>query len=185
VVNGSLSATTVTVSNGNTLSGSGTINGAATVNGMLSPGASPGTLTFGNTLGLGGSTLMEIDGTVGAGVTGGHDFIKLTGTGAAGVLTYGGTMTLDIGMIFGTGSYSWNLFDFASEAATFTGITLADQYSGSLLDPDTNGVWDLTSGDDTWTFTESSGVLALTVVPEPGTALLGGIGLLLIFRRRR
>ena len=46
----------------------------------------------------------------------------------------------------------------ASETATFATIALADQYSGSLLDTDLNGVWDLTSGSNTWQFTESTGV---------------------------
>jgi hypothetical protein len=72
-----------------------------------------------------------------------------------------------------------------SETGTFTGITLADKYSGSLLDADLNGVWDLTSGDNTWQFTESTGVLGLTVIPEPRAALLGGIGMLMLLRRRR
>ena len=118
-------------------------------------------------------------------MTGGHDFANLTGIGAAGVLTYGGAMTLDMGVIFGTGSYSWNLFDMASETGTFATIALADQYSGSLLDGDLNGVWDLVSGSNTWQFTESTGVLGLTVIPEPRAALLGGLGMLALLRRRR
>jgi hypothetical protein len=169
------------------LGGTGTV-GKAIVNGTLAVGNSPGQMNFTDTLGLNGITVMEIDGTAGAGVAGGHDFANLTGAGAAGVLTYGGAMTLDIGTIFGVGTYSWNLFDMASETGTFNpgGITLADQYSGSLLDGDLNGVWDLTSGSNTWQFTESTGVLGLTVVPEPSVAaLLGGIGTLMLLRRRR
>jgi hypothetical protein len=144
-------------------------------------------MDFTNTLGLNGTTIMEIDGTLGTGVIGGNDLVNLTGIGAAGVLTYGGTMTLDIGVIFGAGTYSWNLFDMASETGTFTTITLADKYSGSLLDDGVDDdVWDLTSGDNTWKFTESTGVLGLTVVPEPNVAaLLGGLGTLLLLRRRR
>lgn len=122
---------------------------------------------------------------LGAGVTGGHDFVNLTGAGAAGVLTYGGALTLDMGIIFSTGSYTWNLFDMASETGTFATIALTDQYSGSLLDTDLNGVWDLTSGSNTWTFTESTGALNLVVVPEPRAALLGGLGMLALLRRRR
>ena len=143
-------------------------------------------MTFINTLGLNGNDVMEIDGISGAGVVGGHDFINLTGIGSAGVLTYGGTMTLDMGVVFAVGSYSWNLFDMASETGTFTTITLTDQYSGNLLDTDLNGTWDLSSGNNTWQFTESSGALSLTVIPEPDvTALIGGLGTLLLLRRRR
>ena len=90
-----------------------------------------------------------------------------------------------MGVIFGSGTYSWNLFDMVSETGTFPSITLADQYSGSLLDADLDGIWDLNSGDNTWQFTESTGVLGLTVVPEPSTALLGGLGVLALLRRRR
>ena len=185
VINGNISTSSLTtVAVGATLGGSGTV-GKAIINGTLAVGNSPGQMNFTDTLGLNGNTIMEIDGILGAGVTGGHDIVNLTGAGAAGVLTYGGTMSLDMGVIFGIGNYSWNLFDMASETGTFTGITLADQYSGSLLDADLNGTWDLTSGVSTWTFTESTGVLGLTVVPEPRAALLGGLGLLMLLRRRR
>jgi autotransporter-associated beta strand protein len=185
VVNGNISTSTLTtVAVGATLGGSGTV-GKTTVNGTLAVGNSPGQMNFTDTLTIAGSTVMEIDGSLGAGVTNGYDFVNLTGLDAAGVLTYGGTMTLDIGMIFGVGNYSFNLFDFASETGTFATITLADQYSGSFLDGDLNGVWDLTSGDSTWQFTESTGVLGLTVVPEPHAALLGGLGMLALLRRRR
>lgn len=185
IVNGSISTSTLTtVAVGATLGGTGTV-GKAIVNGTLAPGLSPGQMNFANTLGLNGTTIMEIDGTSGAGVTGGHDFVNLTGAGAAGVLTYGGTLTLDMGVVFGTGTYSWNLFDMASTTGTLATITLADQYSGSLLDGDSNGIWDLTSGSNTWQFTESTGVLGLTVIPEPRAALLGSLGMLALLRRRR
>lgn len=169
-------------STGGTLSGNGTINQTVTITAgnTLAIGNSIGQMNFGDALILAGTTVMEIDGTVGAGLAGGHDFANVTNA-----LTYGGALILDLGTIFGTGSYTLNLFDFASETGTFTTITLTDQYTGSLLDADSDGIWDLTSGNNTWQFTESSGVLGLTVIPEPSVALLGGIGLLFLLRRRR
>jgi autotransporter-associated beta strand protein len=185
VVNGNISTSSLTtVNSGATLSGSGTV-GAAVIDGTLAVGNSPGQMIFTNTVDLNGITIMEIDGTSGAGVVGGHDFVNLTGAGAAGVLTYGGTLTLDIGTLFGVGTYSWNLFDFASETDSFATISLADQYSGSLLDGDLNGVWDLASGNNTWQFSESTGVLGLTVIPEPSAAVLCGLSMLALLRRRR
>ena len=168
---------------GGTLSGSGTINQAVTIptGNTLAIGNSVGQMNFGSSLGLGGTAVMEIDGTAGAGSAGGNDLANV-----AGALTYGGALTLDLGTIFGTGTYSWNLFDFAgADSGTFSTITLTDQYSGSLTDGDSNGIWDLTSGNNTWQFTESTGVLGLTVVPEPSAALLGALGMLVLLRRRR
>lgn len=183
IVNGNISTSSLTsVDSGAILGGSGTV-GKTVVNGTLAVGNSPGAMTFTDTLTLAGSVVMEIDGTAGAGLTGGHDFVNLTGAGAAGVLTYGGSMTLDMGVLFGLGSYSWNLFDMASETGTFSSISLADKYTGSLVN--TSGVWDLVSGNDTWKFVESTGVLTLDVVPEPSITLLGSLGLLALLRRRR
>lgn len=185
VVNGNISTSSlITVDSGATLAGSGTV-GKTVINGTLAVGNSPGTMNFTDTLELNGATEMEIDGLAGAGVTGGHDFINLTGAGAAGVLIYGGTLSLNIGTTFGIGSYSWNLFDMASSTGNFTSISLTNQYAGSLLDAELSGVWNLTSGDNTWQFTQSTGVLGLTVVPEPNAALLGGLSALLLMRRRR
>ncbi|MEY4245307.1 MAG: hypothetical protein RLZZ245_2892 [Verrucomicrobiota bacterium] len=185
IINGNISTSSLTtVDSDATLSGSGTV-GAAVVNGTLAVGNSPGQMNFTNTVDLNGITIMEIDGTAGAGVMGGHDFVNLTGAGAAGILSYGGTLTLDIGTAFGVGTYLWNLFDFASETETFTTISLADQYAGNLLDGDSNGVWELNSGNNAWQFIESTGVLGLTVIPEPSAALLSGLGMLALLRRRR
>lgn len=49
------------------------------------------------------------------------------------------------------------------------------------------GIWDLTSGNDTWQFVESTGILSLAVVPEPSSfALLFGIfGMPFVALRRR
>jgi autotransporter-associated beta strand protein len=184
VVNGSLTATTVTVNAGNTLSGSGTINGAATISGILSPGASPGVLAFGSSLALTitAETIMEIDGAAAndAGVRG-TDF---DGVDVTGALTYAGALTLVFGTTFDDGIYSFNLFDMASETGEFSVVTLEGVYNESLVFDGTDA-WELEEGDNTWTFTQSDGILSLTVVPETSTTLLGVLGALALLRRRR
>jgi len=133
------------------------------------------------------TTIMEIneDGTRGT------DFDAIN---VVGLLTYGGDLTLSLGTTFGNGSYTFDLFDFGSTSATnsFDSVDLGGLYSGSLIN--NAGIWGLTSVTgsltNTWTFTESSGLLALEVVPEPSTyALLvlaaAGLGAHVIRRRRK
>lgn len=163
-----------------TLGGNGTVGGATTVNGNLRPGTSPGVLTFTNSLTLAGTTAttMEINGTV---RETGYDGVDV-GT----ALTYGGTLTLAFGTTFGT-DQTFNLFDlFTSQSGSFSSVSLTGSYSGSLVD-DGFGVWSATtnSGNESWVFTQSTGDLALTVIPEPSSALLGALGAMLLLRRRR
>jgi len=100
---------TLTV-NAGTLEGNGAISGPVVVNpgGTLSPGASIGTLTVGNTLTLGGNTLIELNKT---GTTLTNDRIANVTT-----LNYGGTLTVvasgdalaagDSFQVFGASAYA-------------------------------------------------------------------------------
>ncbi|MBU8545297.1 MULTISPECIES: autotransporter family protein [Roseomonadaceae] len=75
-----------------TLTGGGIIGGATTISGILSPGASPGTLTFTApvTLNAGAVTRLEIDGTGTGSGAGSHDRVLVTGAG--NTLTAGGSL---------------------------------------------------------------------------------------------
>jgi fibronectin-binding autotransporter adhesin len=170
-----------TVASGGTVNGSGTFNGAVIVNGALNPGNSPGSQTYGAglTLGAASITTMEIASLGGVAGTD-FDYINVTG----GTLTFDGTLAI---VDFGgfdtsaqTGTY--NLFDMVAGAGDFDTVTVdgnALTYSVGTDD------WSATVGDATYNFAEGTGVLSVTVVPEPTAALLGGLGLLGLLRRRR
>jgi hypothetical protein len=173
-------AAPVIVSSGATLGGNGTV-GATTVNngGTLAPGNATGLLTVSSTLALNSLAIseFEIDGASrGLGLNG-YDAVDV-----AGALTYGGTLNADFGILFGAGSHSFNLFDFSSQSGSLAALNLTGSYSGVL---NSGNSWSLVSGSETWGFDHSTGVLSLTVVPEPRAALLGGLGLLMLLRRRR
>lgn len=153
----------VTIQEGATLGGNGIIQGNTTIAGTLSPGNSPGLLTFGSNLTLQSSStsFFEIDGTT-RGVD--HDAVDVTGT-----LNLNGTLEILFGFTPGI-SDTFNLFNAGSINGDFSSITF------------------LNSGFD-GSFDAATGVLSLTAIPEPSTyAAIAGIimfGLVLYRRRKR
>jgi autotransporter-associated beta strand protein len=182
LINGNQSSATgaVTVASGATLGGNGTIGGATTISGGLAPGNSPGLLTFSSSLTLNSTatTTMEINGAT----TRGTDY---DGINVGTALAYGGTLVLNFGTTFSSGNYSFNLFDSGSRSGNFTSVALAGSYSGNLTN--TLGVWGLTSGNNTWSFSQATGDLGLSVVPEPAAWVLLALGgtFVTVLRRRR
>ncbi len=77
----------------------------------------------------------------------------------------------------------WRLFDAANLDEVYGAGFSVDSTLGVFTE--TSNIWTKVDGASTWTFTESTGVLGLTVVPEPTSALIGGLGLLVLLRRRR
>jgi autotransporter-associated beta strand protein len=175
------SASVVSALSGATLLGTGTIAGPTSIQSgaLLSPGAASGAtgiFTFGSSLGLGGQTLLELSGTARGS--------QYDGLSIAGPLTYGGSLLLQFSGTLPDGTY--DLFNgFSSQAGTFSAITAAGGYAGSLSE--SAGIWTGTFGAQTLTFTNATG--SLVIVPEPSAAVLVSIvatlGIHGLCRRRR
>jgi len=169
---------------GQTLGGGGTVQlasaGTLNVLGLLSPGNSPGLLTFdaGTTL-LSGTTLMEISGLARAtGPSDGPGFYDAINVVDSGVLTFGGLLELAFSQEFadndtfnlfapsGGGSLAGNFSNVAVTGAFYTGLTW--NQSG------TKWTSTATTGGQSLEFNAATG--ALVIVPEPGALALAGIG---------
>lgn len=199
VVSGSLAATAVTVQSGATLDLSGTAGGTVsvesggtlkgsnglfnanvTISGIHSPGSSPGLQTFASGLTYGSTATLNIE-LLGdsLGVRGtDYDAIDVTG----GILDISPSATLNLiasGIDYTASVWDSNraftLIDFSGTSFTGGVFNLDSTSAGSFS---SEGAWSLSSiGGDT--------VLNWTAVPEPSSAWIGGIGILLLVRRRR
>jgi autotransporter-associated beta strand protein len=153
-----------TLGSGKTISSTGTIVGNITIGSgaTLAPGNSPGDLSFADNLGLLGTLNLEITGiTLGA-------FDRLLGDGA-NTLTLGGLLNLNnTGYTAVLGNQVTVFSGWNSIAGSFSSVTGTD-LGGGLS-------WDTS-------MLASTGVL--TVIPEPGAALLGSLGMPALLRRRR
>jgi autotransporter-associated beta strand protein len=175
----------VTVNSGATLGGTGTIGGAVNVSGVLSPGADivslgTGTLTF-----ISGSIFeYEMDtSTVGA------DLLHVSGA-----LSIGSNVMLDLTDL-ATSSQTLAI-DTKFSLFSYTGVWNNGTFNGYADDSTflfANNEWrinynDLTGGSNfTGNQAGATGFVTLTVIPEPssiGLLGLGGVGALLVRRRR-
>lgn len=186
---GSLANTTTTIGVNGALVGGGTIGGATTIQGIHSPGFSPGTQTFTNDLSYAATATLAwdlIDNTTG-GRGSNYDAVDVSG----GSFTLATDATIDLS--FG-GSVDF-LDDFWGTNQEWLVVAL----SGSATAADSNlfGIGTI-SGGANWDpllgsfgiqrkdgpTTEDSVYLTWTAIPEPSTALLGSLGMLLLLRRR-
>ena len=191
LINGNSGTATGAVTvNGGTFGGTGAIGGSVTVNSSatLAPGASieslaSGALTFNH-----GSTFAyEVDSnTVSA------DLMKVSGD-----LGLNGTVTLSLDDLASVDTTFANTTVFS--LINYTGSWNSGRFtvSGNLLDDEEV----FTIGLNTWKisyddaeggsnfsgehFGGADSFVNITIVPEPATALLGGLGLLVLLRRRR
>jgi len=142
----------------------GSVTGDIIVNGTLAIGNSPGTMTFNDDLTIGSSAVSLFEFTNIGFSTGTYDLAQ----GGAGLqtVTFGGTLNL----LFSGGTYATNssvkIFDFEGYSGDFTTVNFSGLGEGQFAE-----------------FDSSTGFV--TVIPEPGVALLGGVGMLMMLHRRR
>lgn len=178
---GSATGTGAVTVNGGTLGGTGTVSGAVAINttGVLSPGASVGTLSTGAlSLNTGSTFAYELNTTA---ITG--DLLNVDGD-----LSFDGTVTLsltDLGSnsLLALGSKFTLISYFGTwDGNTFSGF--ADDSEFTLLGNEWRIDYNDVSAGSLNGGTYSNAV-TLTVIPEPTTAMLAGLGLLALLRRRR
>ena len=191
LVNGSLGNTTVGVDAGGTLGGTGTIAGAVNVSGVLAPGASIETFATGDLSFTTGSTFAyEVDSTVGLSI--GADLQKVTGTLSLSGVTELTLVDLATGgpavafaqdtvftLINYTGSWNNGLFTYGGNELA-NGGTFNDGLNTWQIDYDA-----ITGGSNFSGEYVAGNFVNITAVPEPAAALLGGVGMLMLLRRRR
>lgn len=167
LINGNQSSATgnVTIAFGATLGGTGTIGGTTTVNGTLAAGTSPGTLTFSQGLNINDGATYAFEG---------GDLVIVNGQ-----LDLNDNWTLALGSGFADGG-STVIFSYGSLAGS-PDLTPTFDISGLGFSPS----GPLSLFDDT--INNQIVLLGVSAIPEPGTSLLVGFGLVGIlygFRRR-
>ena len=202
-----LSASTFTVGASQTIGGNGTLiaTGKTVIaNGTLSPGNSPGTLTQDAGVyqfGANGNLNWQIYDAEGPSGIGGYDTMDLTNSAVLdfSLLNALNPYNINLWSLSGispdangdainfdnTQNYSWTLFTQDSAISgfdpTFFAINVGVSNGTTGFSNDLNGgMFTVSLGN-----ANNSIVLNFTAVPEPSAALLGGLGLLAILRRRR
>jgi fibronectin-binding autotransporter adhesin len=173
-------------------SGSGNLGSIAmslnSLDDVISPGNSPGIQAYGASQTWSSFTyeweLNDWDDKV-AGIGGNIDQIQVTGT-----LDLSGTeYALDI-LSLTTGDVSGDVHNFAETDNVWTILTTTGGITNfDALEWDINALGFTNSEIGTWSLglgnSNQDLILTYTAVPEPGAALLGSLGFLLILRRRR
>ncbi|MFU8892450.1 MAG: beta strand repeat-containing protein [Luteolibacter sp.] len=193
---------TVTVASGATLGGSGTVAGNTTIAGIHSPGNSPGIQTFeaNLTYEANAEVIWELVNNTALLANRGTDY---DGINVGGALEFEGATTLtlvfsgafndDVSSVnwsdsFWDNSYvgteGWLIYSGATALIGFENLSINTQ---NWLDGNDVAFNTARGGDYFFSLYQDGNNIYLNynVIPEPKTALLGAIGFLMLFRRRR
>jgi autotransporter-associated beta strand protein len=192
--NSSTALTTAITNNGGTLTGSGTLNVALALNStndVLAPGNSPGTMSLGVSQEWNSFTYeWETNNFTGTEAGTDYDLIAITGTLNLTATTVG-SYILDLVSLMGDNTLG-DVPNFSEINRSWAIVTTTDGISGFdesfwtinadgfTSDPVWTGTWSLGLGND-----DKDLMLSYTVIPEPKAAILGALGVVLLFRRRR
>ncbi len=176
VVNGILASVSTSIASGATLSGNGSLAGLTTVNGTLAPGESPGTMSF-SSLTLGNDSTVSFEITGGSLFAGDSDLLQVESS-----LTIGSGVILDLIQLGNhTPGDKITLFSYSTLEGMLSGINQGETFIAG------GGLWEIDYFDDTPGINggDGSGFVTITAVPEPASALLGGLGILMLLTRRK
>jgi autotransporter-associated beta strand protein/T5SS/PEP-CTERM-associated repeat protein len=167
-VTGNLSsaAAPVNVAEGAVLGGSGSIGRVTTINGTLAPGnnsAASGVLAFtGNvTLRPNATTSIGLNGT-----TRGSDY---DGVNISGTLTGGGNLSFHFSGNFLAAGQNFTIFNATQSIAGFASVQFTGSYGSGNFTSNGGGNWTQTVGSLNLTFSENTGVLAVSSAGSPPT----------------
>ena len=184
----------LSLSSGSTLSGSGTIGvdlALTSTSQILAPGNSPGIQNLATTQNWSSFTYeWETNDFLATTAGSAYDQIAITGglnltgtTAGSYVLNVFSLTALDVaGDVpnFDEINRSWNILTTTGVINGFDADTWTLNTDGFTSDPAWQGNWSLGLNGS-----NDALVLSYTVIPEPKAALLGGLGIILLLRRRR
>jgi autotransporter-associated beta strand protein len=174
ITNGSATAATLSINQ----TATGTYDGSLSGNmALVKTGASDLTITgavtqTGNTFVNAGTLILSSTSNSTFTIGANHVNNQIGGTGIANL---NGAFTFDLSGAGIAGGNFWTIVD----VGTLTGAVFSGTFSVGGFTESSN-VWTKSDGANTWTFTESSGVLALDVVPEPSTIGFLALSLVLV-----